>query len=76
MTIKIIGVNTEMGNKLKNNIIEIVDNLDEKIKIELENKNGAVELPLLYINDLLVCKGKVPNINRLKKYIKRSLSML
>lgn len=73
MVIKIVGINTIKGNKLKNKIIKLSYNIDKKIIINLENNSTATNLPILYINDRLISNGRIPSDKEILKNIKNNL---
>lgn len=69
MTIKIIGYNNKKGLKLRNNVVNVVNSIPSKVTIKFEENNNSE--PILYIDDILVCKGKVISEKRLLKYLKK-----
>lgn len=71
MTITIIGSNTIEGIKLKKNIIRIANELEDKVIINLIDDNKKDKLPILYINNKLICEGKTPSEKEIVKLLKR-----
>lgn len=72
MKIDIIGANTKDGINLRNRLISISNNIDDKVTINLIYNSDIPELPLLYIDDKLFSKGKVPRNKDIVKYIKKN----
>ena len=72
MKIEIIGVNTPKGLIMKNRIIDISASIKGKIIINLVNDNLNNNLPLLYINDKLISKGRIMSKRELVKYLKNN----
>ncbi len=72
MKIEIIGVNTSKGLIMKNRIIDISASIKGKIIINLVNDNLNNNLPLLYINDKLISKGRIMSKRELVKYLKNN----
>lgn len=72
MKIEIIGVNTPKGLIMKNRIIDISASIEDKIIINLVNDNLSNSLPLLYINDKLISKGRIISKRELVKYLKNN----
>ncbi len=72
MRIKIIGSETKNGAKLKDHVINVVNLLNNEVTINFEDseKNGIS--PILYIDDILICQGKVISERRLIKYLKKN----
>ena len=54
MIIKIIGVNTINGIKLKKTILKIANEIEGRVIINLIDNNTLSNLPLLYVDDELV----------------------
>ncbi len=74
MIIKIVGANTINGIKLRQRIIDVVSKIDQKITINLldDTENDGF-LPILYINNHLISKGKVLSNKEIIKSIKNNL---
>lgn len=72
MKIEIIGVNTPKGLIMKNRIIDISASIEDKIIINLVNDNLSNSLPLLYINNKLISKGRIISKRELVKYLKNN----
>ena len=70
MTFKIIGYNTLNGIRLQRILVKIANKVDAKVTIKLLESNEN-NLPILYINDKLISKGKVLSERELTKYIRR-----
>lgn len=71
MTITIIGSNTIEGTKLKKHIIKVVNELDNKVVINLIDDNKKDKLPILFINNKLICEGKTLSEKEIVKLLKR-----
>lgn len=74
MIIKIVGANTINGIKLRQRIIDVVSKIDQKITINLlDDTENEGFLPILYINNHLISKGKVLSNKEIIKSIKNNL---
>lgn len=74
MIIKIVGANTINGIKLRQRIIDVVSKIDQKITINLlDDTENEGFLPVLYINNRLISKGKVLSNKEIIKSIKKNL---
>lgn len=74
MIIKIVGANTINGIKLRQRIIDVVSKIDQKITINLlDDTENEGFLPILYINNHLISKGKVLSNKEIIKSIKKNL---
>ena len=71
MIIKIVGANTINGIKLKKSIIKIANEIEGRVIINLIDDNLIDQLPLLYINNVLVSTGIVPTHNELLRMLKK-----
>ena len=72
MIIKIVGANTINGIKLRQRIIDVVSKIDQKITINLlDDTENEGFLPILYINNHLISKGKVLSNKEIIKSIKK-----
>ena len=72
MKIKIIGYDTKAGTKLKDNVIKVVNDLNNNVTINFEEGKKNNKEPVLYIDDILICQGKVISERRLLKYLKKN----
>ena len=72
MTIKIIGYETKEGLKLKENVVNVVNTMKSKVTIKFEEISKKNTEPTLYIDDILICKGKAITERRLIKYLKKN----
>lgn len=72
MKVELIGANTPKGKILRNRLIEVSTILDDKITINLINDKDEKNLPLLYINNNLISKGKIISKRDLLKYLKNN----
>ncbi len=74
MHITIIGSNTLNGIKLRKTIIKISNMTDKKVTINLIEGKELTELPILYLDNILISKGILLKekqiINIIKKYHK------
>lgn len=59
MIIKIIGVNTINGIKLKKTILKIANEIEGRVIINLIDNNTLSNLPILYVDDELVSEGTI-----------------
>jgi len=73
MTFKIVGSNTIMGNKMRKILINVAKNVNEKVTITLIEDNESDNLPFLYCNNILLCKGEVLSERKIIKYIKKNM---
>lgn len=72
MKIEIIGANTINGIKLRKQILKAVNRFDGKVIVNLVDDYTCGELPCLYINRELICKGIVPSEKEIVKYLKKA----
>ncbi len=71
--IKIIGINTYNGQKLKEMINNTMKNSDIDINlIEINSSLRNNPLPILFINNTLVCQGRMVD----EHFLKRSITLL
>ena len=73
MVFKIVGHNTLNGIKLRKIVVKIAEDLDDQVIITLLETDYDTKIPLLYINNKLVFKGRIPKEKELIKYIKNNL---
>lgn len=75
MNIKIIGVNSRNGLKLKKNVLRAKDEYGHKINLEIKNddklakKYNIKDVPGFMINNKVISQGKVLTVREVLRYI-------
>lgn len=71
MIIKIIGVNTINGIKLKKTILKIANEIEGRVIINLIDNNTLSNLPILYVDDELVSEGIILSNKEIIRILKK-----
>lgn len=71
MIIKIIGVNTINGIKLKKTILKIANEIEGRVIINLIDNNTLSNLPILYVDDELVSEGTILSNKEIIRILKK-----
>lgn len=71
MKIDIIGANTKEGITLRNKLIELSNNINEKVTINLIYDKNIQQFPILYIDGKLISKNKIIRDKEIVKYMKK-----
>ena len=75
MNIKIIGVNSRNGLKLKKNVLKAQEEYGHKINLEIKDddklakKYNIKDVPGFMINDKVISQGKVLTVREVLRYI-------
>ncbi len=72
MKIDIIGANTKEGITLRNKLIELSNNINEKVTINLIYDKNIQQFPILYIDGKLISKNKIIRDKEIVKYMKKN----
>lgn len=75
MNIKIIGVNSRNGLKLKKNVLKAQEEYGHKINLEIKDddklakKYNIKDVPGFMINDKVISQGKILTVREVLRYI-------